>query len=120
MPKASRRGCAWTTLLKNWLRISFQEVLWPSREGEAKLYVYLVCTRVKKLGACQVLIVKPTAQASGDQARFYITTRLEDTLEQVAQTVALRWSVETLFADFKELMGSDQYQLHSAEAILRF
>jgi hypothetical protein len=28
--------------------------------------------------------------------------------------------VETLFADFKELMGSDQYQLHSAEAIVRF
>jgi hypothetical protein len=34
--------------------------------------------------------------------------------------MALRWTVETLFADFKELMGSDQYQLHSAEAILRF
>jgi len=28
--------------------------------------------------------------------------------------------VETQFADFKELMGSDQYQLHSAEAIVRF
>ena len=34
--------------------------------------------------------------------------------------MALHWSVETFFADFKELMGSDQYQLHSAEAILRF
>ena len=34
--------------------------------------------------------------------------------------MALRWTVETLFADFKELMGSDQYQLHSAEAIRRF
>ena len=98
----------------------FQPIGWPSQEGELVVYVYLVRTRVKKLGACQVLIVKPTAEASGDQARFYITTRLEDTLEQVVQTVALRWSVETLFADFKELMGSDQYQLHSAEAILRF
>lgn len=28
--------------------------------------------------------------------------------------------METLFEDFKELMGSDQYQLHSAEAIRRF
>jgi len=28
--------------------------------------------------------------------------------------------VETLFEDFKELMGSDQYQLHSVEAIRRF
>jgi hypothetical protein len=98
----------------------FQSIAWPSQEGEVVVYAHLVRTRVKKLGACQVLIVKPSAEASGDQARFYITTRLEDTLEQVVQTVALRWRVETLFADFKELMGSDQYQLHSAEAIQRF
>jgi len=97
-----------------------QPIQWPSQEGEVIVYVFLIRTRVKKLGVCQVLIVKPTAEATGDQARFYITTRLEDTLEQVVQTVALRWTVETLFADFKELMGSDQYQLHSAEAILRF
>jgi hypothetical protein len=98
----------------------FQPIQWPSQEGEVIVYVHLLRTRVKKLGVCQVLIVKPTAEAGGDQARFYITTRLEDTLEQVVQTVALRWSVETFFADFKELMGSDQYQLHSAEAIMRF
>jgi hypothetical protein len=41
-------------------------------------------------------------------------------LEQVVQAVALRWTVETLFADFKELVGSDHYQLRSAQAILRF
>jgi hypothetical protein len=98
----------------------FQPVQWPSQEGEVIVYASLVRTRVKKLGACQVLIVKPRAEARADQTRFYITTCLEDTLAQVVQTVALRWSVETLFADFKELMGSDQYQLHSAEAILRF
>jgi hypothetical protein len=34
--------------------------------------------------------------------------------------MVLRWSVETLFANFKELMGRDQYQLHSTEAIIRF
>jgi hypothetical protein len=98
----------------------FQPIQWPSQEGEVVVYVYLMRTRVKKLGVCQVLIVKPTTESNGDQARFYITTRLEDPLEQVVQTVALRWGVETFFADFKELMGSDQYQLHSAEAILRF
>jgi hypothetical protein len=98
----------------------FQPIQWPSQQGEVIVHVHLVRTRVKKLGACHVLIVKPSAEASGDQARFYITNRLEDTLEHVVQTVALRWSVETLFADFKELMGSDQYQLHSTEAILRF
>ena len=67
-----------------------------------------------------MLIVRPTADAPASQTRFYITTRLDDTLEQVVETVAKRWTVETLFADFKELMGSDQYQLRSAEAIQRF
>jgi negative regulator of replication initiation len=52
--------------------------------------------------------------------RFFATTRLKDTLEQVVTTAAKRWTVETLFEDFKELMGSDQYQLHSADAIRRF
>lgn len=98
----------------------FEPVLWPSQAGEQRVWVHLLRTRIKKLGACQVLIVRPTADAPGSQTRFYLTTRLEDTLEQVVATLALRWTVETLFADFKELMGSDQYQLHSSEAIRRF
>lgn len=98
----------------------FQAVAWPSLEGERTVYAHLVRTRIKKLGACQVLIIKPTAEASADQARFFITTRLKDTLNQVVQAAALRWTVETLCADFKELMGSDHYQLRSAEAIRRF
>lgn len=66
------------------------------------------------------MIVKTSADDPGEKARFYITTRLQDNLEQVVQTMAIRWTVETLFADSKELMSSDQYQLHSAEAIIRF
>lgn len=98
----------------------FEPVLWPSQEGEQRIWAHLIQTRIKKLGVCQVLIVRPTADAPVSQTRFYITTRLEDTLEQVVEAMAKRWRVETLFADFKELMGSDQYQLHSAEAIRRF
>jgi len=98
----------------------FEVVLWPSQEGEQRIWAHLIQTRIKKLGVCQVLIVRPTADAPVSQTRFYITTRLEDTLEQVIAAMAKRWTVETLFADFKELMGSDQYQLHSAEAIRRF
>jgi hypothetical protein len=98
----------------------FEPVLWPSQEGDQRVWVHLIHTRIKKLGACQVLIVRPSADAPASQTRFYITTRLEDTLEQVVETVAKRWTVETLFSDFKELMGSDHYQLRSAEAIRRF
>jgi hypothetical protein len=113
-----------------WLRVdayaatlpqeAFQAVVWPNQEGGQTVYAHLVRTKVKKLGACQVLIVKTSPDDPGEKARFYVTTRLTDTLEQVVQAMALRWTVETLFADFKELMGSDQYQLQSAEAILRF
>lgn len=99
---------------------AFQSVVWPNQEGGQTVFAYLVQTKVKKLGACQVLIVKTSPDDPAEKARFYVTTRLKDTLEQVVQAMALRWTVETLFADFKELMGSDQYQLHSAEAILRF
>ena len=34
---------------------------------------------------------------------------------QAVAVAAQRWTVETLFADFKELMGSDQYQVRSAQ-----
>jgi hypothetical protein len=99
---------------------AFQPVVWPNQDGGQTVYAHLVQTKVKKLGACQVLMVKTSADDPAEKARFYVTTCLNDTLEQVVQAMALRWTVETLFADFKELMGSDQYQLHSAEAIIRF
>jgi len=115
---------------REWMRVDdfadelsteqFHAVAWPSQDGGRIVYAHLQRTRIKKLGACQVLIVKPAADAPMEQTRFFITTRLQDTLELVIQAAALRWTVETLFADFKELMGSDHYQLRTAEAIRRF
>ena len=99
---------------------ALRKVIWPNQQGGQVVYAHLIRTRVKKLGACQVLIVKTAADVPGEQARFFITTCLDDSLEQVVHNAAMRWTVETLFADFKELMGSDQYQLHSAQAIIRF
>ena len=98
----------------------FQAVVWPNQEGGQMVYGHLIRTRVKKLGACQVLIVKPTADAPQSQARYWATSRLQDNLEQVVAAAAQRWTVEALFADLKELMGSDHYQLRSAQAIVRF
>ena len=99
----------------------FQTVLWPNQTGGQTVYAHLLRrTRVKKLGACQVLIIRDVQNDPNSSTRFFATNRLKDTLEQVVATAAKRWTVETLFADFKELMGSDQYQLHSAEAIRRF
>jgi hypothetical protein len=38
----------------------------------------------------------------------------------VINILAVRWSIEVLFEDEKDLLGADHYQLMSATAILRF
>lgn len=98
----------------------FKEVLWPTEEGDKVVYAHLVRTWVRKLGPCQVLIVKPDPHAGPEQTRYWVTSRLEDTLEQVVEHAAQRWDIEVLFADFKELVGSDHYQMRSAQGIVRF
>lgn len=98
----------------------FQAVTWPSQEGNQTVYAHLFRTRVKRLGACQVLIIREKQHDPSSPTRFFVTSRVKDNLEQVVAAAAKRWTVETLFGDFKELMGSDQYQLHSALAIQRF
>jgi len=98
----------------------FQAVCWPNQVGGHVVYGHLMRTRVKKLGACQVLVVKPLPDAPSQQYRYWVTSRLTDSLEQVVAAAATRWTIEVLFADLKELMGSDQYQVRSAQAIIRF
>jgi hypothetical protein len=98
----------------------FIEVIWPTQEGDKVVYAHLVKTWVRKLGPCQVLIVKLDPDDDLEHTRYWVTSRLDDTLEQVVGHVAQRWTIEVLFADFKELMGSDHYQMRSARAIVRF
>jgi hypothetical protein len=98
----------------------FDEVVWPTEEGDKVVYAHLVKTWVRKLGPCQVLIVKLDPDDDLEHTRYWATSRLDDTLEQVVGHVAQRWTIEVLFADFKELMGSDHYQMRSARAIVRF
>ena len=115
---------------RHWLRVDeyaagltvddFTPVIWPTEEGEKVAYAHLVKTWVRGLGPCQVLIVKPDPHADLEHTRYWATTRLDDTLEQVVGHVAQRWTIEVLFADFKELMGSDHYQIRSARGIVRF
>jgi hypothetical protein len=98
----------------------FDPVIWPTAAGDKMVYAHLVNTWVRKLGPCQVLIVKLDPGDGLEHTRYWATSRLHDTLEQVIDYVAQRWTIEVLFADFKELMGSDHYQMRSARAIVRF
>ncbi len=51
---------------------------------------------------------------------YWASSDLEASLEQLLGHIAARWDIEVLFADCKELLGLDQYQLMSATAIERF
>jgi hypothetical protein len=81
---------------------------------------HLVKTWVRGLGPCQVLIVKLDPDDDVEHTRYWATSRLDDTLEEVVGHAAQRWTIEVLFADFKELLGGDHYQMRSAQGIVRF
>ena len=98
----------------------WQEAVWPSQDGDQKVYVHAVQTWIRKLGPTQVLITCHDKNAPGKSIRYWGTTLLEADAQSVIRALAVRWSVEVLFEDDKDLLGADQYQLMSAEAIVRF
>jgi hypothetical protein len=55
----------------------FTECVWPSAAGGETVFVHRVRTLVKKLGTCQVLIVRPSADASLKQTRYFVSSLLE-------------------------------------------
>ena len=54
------------------------------------------------------------------QARYWASSDLSADLVTLVRHLAARWQVEVLFADAKEVLGLDHYQLMSATALLRF
>ena len=98
----------------------FTECILPCASGGNCVLVHRVRTFVRKLGACQVLIVRARAEANLKQTRYFVTSVLEADTETILSFLAIRWGIETFFDDLKELLGSDHYQLMSATGILRF
>ena len=52
--------------------------------------------------------------------RYWGSTLLEAEAQPLINHLAVRWSIDVLFEDNKDLLGADHYQLMSAEAIVRF
>jgi hypothetical protein len=98
----------------------FTAIAWPTQDNKKIVYAHLVKTWVRKLGPCQVLITQLQPDDPLDPCYYWATSRMEDTLQPVVDHVAHRWTLEVLFADLKELMGSDHYQIRSAHGIVRF
>jgi len=94
---------------------AFTPLVWPN--SERTVYVHVVSTRIKKLYCCQFICVRE--QLDGP-TRFWASSDLAADPQTLLAHIAQRWDVEQLFADVKELLGLDHYQLMSATAIQRF
>ncbi len=84
------------------------------------MWVHVVQTRVKKLYRCQVILVRESLDAPLKQLRYFASSDLGADVPTLVRHLAARWAVEVLFADGKALLGLDQYQVMSADAIVRF
>lgn len=98
----------------------FQEVVWPSENGGSPLWVHSVRTHIRKLGACRLLVVRPQPDAPPSQTRYFVSSLVDASAQQIVNALAVRWSIETFFEDVKELFGTDHYQLMEPRAICRF
>jgi len=98
----------------------WQEATWPSQQGGHIVYVHAVRTWVRKMGPTLVLITRLSSENPLEQARYWGTTVLKANAQAIIDILAIRWDVEVLFEDYKDLLGSDHYQLMSATAIVRF
>jgi hypothetical protein len=97
----------------------FEPLHWPNQEGGRTVYGHRLHTRVRKLGPCQVLITR-TDPADPQTTRYWCSNQTHLSPQALVEHLAVRWTIEAFFADMKELLGSDHYQVHSAQAILRF
>ena len=115
---------------REWLQLSayasrlgpddWQEVTWPSAQGGQLLYAHLVRTWVRKLGPTLLLITCHDLDHPLKSVRYWGSTVLKLDAQALIDILAIRWQIETFFEYEKDLLGSDHYQLMTAQAILRF
>ena len=93
---------------------------WPSQQGDRPVYVHTVQTWIRKLGPTLLLITCRDPNNPDQLLRFWGSTLVAADAQTLINALAVRWSIEVLFEDIKDLLGADHYQLMSAEAIVRF
>lgn len=91
---------------------------WP--RGSKPVSVHVITTSVRKLYRCQVVIVRHSLSAPLSQARYWASSDLDADTQTLLAHLSARWDIEILFADGKEELGLDHYQLMSANALRRF
>ena len=114
----SQQGTSWQRVDEYARQLTdddFVPLAWPG--SGRRLYVHTVTTRIRKLYRCQLVILRDPQH---DQYRFWASSDLQADAAILVAHIAQRWAIEVLFADVKELLGLDHYQVMSAQAIRRF
>jgi hypothetical protein len=101
-------------------RADWQEVTWPTQQGGQTVYAHLVCTWIRKLGPTVLLITCHNLDEPLKSVRYWGSTALDLTAQELVDILAVRWQIEVFFEYVKDLLGSDHYQLMTARAIVRF
>jgi hypothetical protein len=101
-------------------RHEWQEVLWPSAQGGQTMYAHRVQTWIRKLGPTLLLITCHDPAEPLKTVRYWGSTVMELEAQALVDVLAKRWEIETFFEYDKDLLGSDQYQVMTADAIIRF
>lgn len=122
---ADPKGWRWQKLTDYTATLSANDytlLAWPRPEEDQPhhVYVHILSTRVRKLYRCQVVIVRTSLDAPLSATRYWASSDLTADAETLLTHIATRWDIEILFADTKELLGLDQYQVMSATSIHRF
>jgi hypothetical protein len=90
------------------------------RNPEEKVWVHVVDTRVKKLYRCKIVVIRKNLDDPLSETRFWASSDLAADVQTLMKHVSMRWEIEPFFADTKELLGIDQYQLMTTTALLRY
>lgn len=99
---------------------AWTEALWPAQQGGRTVYAHAVRTWVRKLGPTLVLITRESLTQPLAEARYWGSTLLTADAQTVINALAMRWEIETLFENDKDLLGSDHYQVMRATAVVRY
>jgi hypothetical protein len=113
----------WITLAEYLTRLGpddWQTVIWPSQQGGQEMQAHLLVTWIRKLGPTLLLITRNDLDQPLQYARFWGSTQTDLDAQSLVDVLAIRWDVETFFEYAKDLLGSDHYQVMSAQAIIRF
>lgn len=98
----------------------WQAAHWPAQAGDRPVYVHTVTTWIRKLGPTRLLLTCHDPAQPAKSLRYWGSTLLAAEAQTIINHLAVRWAIEVLFEDTKDLLGADHYQLMSTEAILRF